>query len=495
MATKSLFKNSIYKSLLNLANIIVPIFMGPYIARLLDVNLYGIYNKVYAEFQIFLIFAGFGLYNYGIREFSKVRDDPKKISKLFSSLFVVGILSNIITLIVYVIYSFATSDGITTVVYMIMTIQIVGNIFYIEFVNEALENYKFITIKTLIIKVFYVLGLIVFVRKPEDIVPYAVVINLTVFANNIVSFIYAKKRIKFDFKEIKIVKYIKPLVLVLLISNVEILYSQLDKVMLGKFVDDVAVTMYYIPYYIIATLASFPLSIISVAIPRASYMLHEHGKEAYENTLEKAASASLFIMIPMCLGVCVLAPEIMQIYGGAKYVVATTTLMFACIHRLIITAESILTNLVMYTNNKEKQLVRMMFGFGVLNIILNSLLVVFKVFTPITEMITTAIAEFLLVTTQMLYSIKVLHIKPRIFTKQNLLYLALGVLFIPISLGVRFLKLGMIMNILVIMLLCAGLYVIVLLIKKDYNLFLILEKVTNRIPFIHITAGQDKEDK
>ena len=56
---KSLFKNTIYKSILSFVNIVVPLFVGPYVVRLLDVKLYGIYNTVYAEFQIFLIFLLF----------------------------------------------------------------------------------------------------------------------------------------------------------------------------------------------------------------------------------------------------------------------------------------------------------------------------------------------------------------------------------------------------------------------------------------------------
>lgn len=50
MAYKSLFKNSIYKALLSIANIAIPIIIGPYITKLLAVDLYGAYNKVYAEF-------------------------------------------------------------------------------------------------------------------------------------------------------------------------------------------------------------------------------------------------------------------------------------------------------------------------------------------------------------------------------------------------------------------------------------------------------------
>ena len=45
----TLFKNTIFKSLLNIVNIVVPLIIGPYIMRLLDVDLYGTYNRVLSE--------------------------------------------------------------------------------------------------------------------------------------------------------------------------------------------------------------------------------------------------------------------------------------------------------------------------------------------------------------------------------------------------------------------------------------------------------------
>lgn len=282
MAKKNtLFKNTIYKSILSIVNIVVPIIIGPYIMRLLDVDLYGMYNRVFAGFQMFLAFAGFGVYTLGVREISKIRDDKEKVSKLFTNLFMISMLSNLLVLILYVTYSLLTSTGMARILYLVMTIQIFANIFYVEFVNEALENYKFITIKSVIVKIIYFLSILLAVRNPDDIVIYAIVVSLTNFLNNIISFIYAKRRIKFNFSKIEIKKYIKPLIAVLVITNVDLLYSQLDRVMLGKYVNDVSVTIYYTAFYLISTLASIPYAIINVSIPRLSYLLNNKLKIIY----------------------------------------------------------------------------------------------------------------------------------------------------------------------------------------------------------------------
>ena len=167
--------------MLSLVNIVVPIIIGPYIMRLLDVELYGTYNRVYAEFQMFLAFASFGVYTFGVREISKIRNDKEKISKLFSNLFLISLISNILIILMYIAYSIFTSSGIATTIYLIMSIQIVANIFYVEFVNEALENYKFITTKSIIVKIIYFASIILFIRNKDDVILYAIIVSLTNF--------------------------------------------------------------------------------------------------------------------------------------------------------------------------------------------------------------------------------------------------------------------------------------------------------------------------
>lgn len=481
MNQKTLFKNTFYKSLLNIMNIVVPLIIGPYITRLLDIELYGIYNKVYSEFQIFLTFASFGIYTYGIKEISKVRNNKEKTSQLFTNLFVIALITNSLCSLIYLIYSLVSSSGITQTIYLIMLIQIVGNIFYIEYVNEALENYRFITIKSIIVKLFYLGALLLFVRKPSDIVMYAIIINLTVVLNNIISYVYAKKNIKFDFKNIKILKYIKPLLLIVIISNAEFLFAQLDRVMLGRYVNNVSVTIYYLAYYIMTTLMAVPSSIVSVSLPRLSFVLSNQGKEEYLLTFKKSVSALFFIAIPMCIGVAVLAREVMYLYGGDKYLVAIPCLILAAIIRITFCIESSINNLVMYPNNKEKNLLKVLLCFGIINLIINYVLIKFNIFTPFTAMLTTGIIEFCLGLYEYYYVRKKMNLNIEIFTKDNFCYLILSLCFIPISIIIRKLNLGLIINILSIMSCCILFYVGILYLRKDKNLLMIIDKIFGKI--------------
>ena len=365
--------------------------------------------------------------------------------------------------------------------YLVMTIQIFANIFYVEFINEALENYKFITIKSVIVKIIYFLSILLAVRNPDDIVIYAIVVSLTNFLNNIISFIYAKRRIKFNFSKIEIKKYIKPLIAVLVITNVDLLYSQLDRVMLGKYVNDVSVTIYYTAFYLVSTLAAIPYSIINVSIPRLSYLLKNKGKEIYEEKLNNSISSLLFIIVPMCLGVFVLSKEIIILYASKKYLAAIIPLMIACITRIFISLESVMNNLVMYPNNREDRILKVSLVCGTCNLIINYLLVTFKIFSPITALTTTGLVELAVFITHYIYARRKMNINVQVFSKKNITYIILSLLFIPISLLLRKLNLGFYITMILIIITCMLLYFIVLYIKKDNNLMFILDKFKNKL--------------
>ncbi len=473
----SLGKNAIYKVILNLFNLLVPLFVGPYIAGLLSPELYGVYNRVYAEFQVFFIVGAFGIYNYGVREISKARHDEKRRTELFTSLFVIGVISNLLVTIVYVIYFMSRSTGIDQYVYLVMIIQMISNIFYIEFVNEAVENYRFITLKTILIRILYFAAIFIFVRKPTDVIAYSVVVSMTVLMNNLVSYAYLKKDLRFDFKHIKILQHLFPLFVTFALANVELLYSQLDKIMLGAYVDDIAVTEYTLPTTLMGMLGTIPLSLITVTIPRLAKYIGEDNKKDYEQTLHTATRTYMAILAPMAFGVLVLSQEIMWLYTKDVYTYVFPVLALAALARIVYGYESIVTHLVMYVNGLEKQLTLFLFGFGLLNGVLNIGAVMLGKFTAASALLTTVFASAVFVIAATKYSQQKLNIRCDFFSKDILQYFAVSFLFIPIAFVIHQFQLGYIWNIVLDMILCVGVYGIYMLWKKDPLVEIILGKL------------------
>lgn len=477
----SLLKNSIFKSILSICNIIIPLIIGPYVTRLLDINLYGIFNKVIAELNVFIVIAGFGIYTYGVKEISKVRDNKEKVSEIFTNLFFISLVMNIIVSAVYVVYALLISQDITLAIYLIATIQFIANIIYVEYVNEALENYSFITKKTLLVRIFYLICILLMVKNPSDIIIYSIIYSGIIFVNNISSYIYVRKEIKFSLKKINVKKYLKSLIIVFLISSVEILYFQLDKVMLGKAINDISVSIYQIPYMIMSMIITIPTAVVSVSVPRLSNIYMNEGKKIYEDKLNSIFSYFMILLLPICFGIFSISKEIIIFYGGIKYIESVPLLMIFSIIRILIGLETFMTLLIIYINNYEKKILKIfaIIGFG--NFFINFLLIKLSIFTPITAAFSTGMLYFILVIVEYKCIKNYLSIRINFCSKNNLMYLLLSSSFIFISYIIHIFVKSLILNAIIIILTCIIFYFVVLFIIKDKILINTISNIKNKL--------------
>lgn len=417
----SLVKNSAYKLILNICNLVIPVIIGPYIIRTLTADSVGMVYFAESIFGYFLILSTFGLYQYGLRELSKCRDDKLKLKQLFSSLIIISVLASSVTLLLYLIFiNFKYSGTNEYTILIIYGINIISNSIYVEYVVEALEEYKFITIKTLIVKVIYFILVLLIVKGEGDINKYVILIILSTMLNNVISYIYISRKIGYDFSNIEIKKHVRLLIMVVIMSNVNTLFTQLDRLMIGEFVDKATVTYYTMPQSISGIMHSVMLSFTAVALPRLSNILQNKGKEEYENLLNKVSREFYYLLFPVATGMLVLSKEIIIIYGGNELIPSINTMKIFSIYFITLGIEYVLTNHILYLNKKEGKLTWFVLVSGLVNLILNSLLVIGGKLDSTTAIITTLIANTMLISLEYIYVKKVVKINYLIFTKETL---------------------------------------------------------------------------
>lgn len=481
METKSVFRNTIYKFILSIFSIIVPVLVAPYINGLLDKQDFGYYNSSASILSFFLIFASFGIYNYGVREISKVRDNPQQLSALFTNLFLFGLITNLIVTIIYMLYVFFGVSADRQLIFGMMTIQIIGNLFMVEWVNEAIENFSFITKKTIIVRIISTVLMFIVVTKPEHTYIYALLTSVTVLVNNFASFIYIKQKIPFSFSKVRLSKYIKPLFLLLIISNANILFTQFDRLMLAQFVGPVETTLYTLPSNLINMVALTMMSLITVSIPRLNYYVSQGDMNAYQDLLDKSSRSYFMLIMPSCVGLFCLSYEVTMLYATAKYIDAYPVMQMFAIRFIYTSVSTIYTNQILYIFQKEKQLVGMLFLGGGLNVIFNFILLWTGHFTPVTAIASTGIAEIIMLGVMRRYIKRKLNITFDIFKLKNMKYFYLSIPFISIVYFIKIFDLGIIMTCLVSVCVCCVYYFGVLLLTKDQMLLYYIKKVFGKL--------------
>ncbi|MHC1720681.1 MAG: oligosaccharide flippase family protein [Clostridiaceae bacterium] len=465
---KSILKNVFYKVMLNVFNIIIPIIIGPYVYRIMGPGLIGRISYAESIYTFFLIFASFGIYSYGIREISRVRDDEEKVSKLFSSLFTISTIANLTVVIIYLIFIFTAYRGTELFpILLIYTINLLLYIFYVEWLCEAHENYNFIAIKTMVIRLIYIVLLFAFVRTPKDLLIYVSLNTLLFLINYLVSFVYVKRRVKFNFKNLEIARHIKPLLFIIVMSNACILYGQLDKLMLGIFTNETLVGYYSTSQLITSIINALLLSIIYVTIPRLSHIIANETDEAYEALLCKIAKNYFAFLFPCAVGMFALANEIILLYGGIKFFPAAGVLKIFAFFLVLSGIEFIYTNQIFYVKRAERKAVVLIVCGGILNVALKFILGFSGMLNPYTAIITTTLAYGLLVTAEYTFTRRVLNVNFHIFKLDNTKYLFVSLFFIPIIFIIKLVVHGTIIISLTSVFACAAFYAATLFLIKD----------------------------
>jgi Membrane protein involved in the export of O-antigen and teichoic acid len=165
----ALRKNIVSLFLLQGANYLLPLITVPYLVRVLGPENYGRVAFAQAFIGYFVIFTEYGFNLSATRSVAMVRNEPAKLSKLFSAVIIIkavlmtlGFL--VMLLIVWVVPSFAKEWSLYVLVYL----MVVGNVLFPVWLFLGLERMRHITIFTIIGRTIVVIAIFAFVHHKAD---------------------------------------------------------------------------------------------------------------------------------------------------------------------------------------------------------------------------------------------------------------------------------------------------------------------------------------
>ncbi|MFR9019984.1 MAG: MATE family efflux transporter, partial [Fusobacterium sp.] len=280
------------------------------------------------------------------------------------------------------------------------------------------------------------------------------------------------------FKHLKIKKYIFPLGIMLLISNINILYTQLDRISLGFYVKNMSEVAYYsVSQKVMSIMVVIIMSIITVSMPRLSFYLGEKNQKEYEKLLNNLFKYSYLLLFPIAVGIIILSKEISLFFGGSLYLPAQTVVSIFGIRVIVIVIESLLSNQVIYLHQKEKT-IALIYGIcGFFNLILKTLLIKFNYFNASTAIFTTMLCEILIIFLDLLYIKNHLKINLKIFNFNSLKYFLFSLSFFGIKYILRNILLHYILYSILIFICCSLTYLVLLILSKDECLIEIISKL------------------
>lgn len=482
--------NALANTLVRLLNIFFPLITTAYLSRILSKQLYGEFNIANTYLNWFIPFATLGVYNYGIREISKVKNNIHKINTMFSTLFYTSVFCTIVTMIFYVaIMPVYTRKPSIHLLMLILGIQLMAQIFYIEWINEAFENYTFLFYKTLSIRIIMLVSIFTFVKEADDIIQYAFIMSFSQLLNYLLSYLWIKKEVHFVKVPLENFKHlVKPLIGLFLLSNAGMLYTNLDLTFVSKIGAPEQVSYYANGQRMIMLISGVISGAISVSVPRLSYYIGMEDDRSYQRLINKSSSMFSFLMAPIGMGLVVLGVQATVLMYGTRYMpggIVTQVFAFRAISWAL---EIIMGTQVILIKGFENKLSIFYIIGGLCNLVFDSALYLFCVTQPQYYAITTLLAEYIL-----------LFIEYRFIRKNELAdlskvfapfvkYACIVIGFVPLAFFVNMfiptnmvINMKFILNIIVTIIVCCVYYGIVLFGIKDEIFMEILEKIRGRL--------------
>lgn len=375
---KSIKYNFIMNFIRVLMTIVFPMITFPYASRVLTEYGLGRVTYVSTIVSYFQLIAAFGISNYAITEGAKIRNDKEKLNRFVSEMFYINIFTMVIAYCSFIVvfllpyfksYRFLLAINCTTIFF-----STIG----IEWLYELIEEYQYITIRSIVFQVISLILLFALVRNSNDAAWY---IGLTVLAtagSNVLNFIHSKRYVKISIKKIKFVdikKHLKPMTYMFGVSVASVIYLNSDITMLGTMKSNREVGIYAAATKMNQVLCQLIKSICTVVLARLSFYKSNDKEDEYNSLLTSVFKSLVLLIIPAMFGMFLLAPQIIMLISGASYMDAVPTVRILVLNLFLSPINGFIAYQIFMPIKKEKIIFWATCGGAVSNIIMNVVLI------------------------------------------------------------------------------------------------------------------------
>lgn len=376
-AQKSLKLNFVMNAILTMSSFIFPLITFPYVSRILLPVGTGKVSFATSLISYFSMFAQLGIPTYGIRACAMVRDDREKLTRTAHELLMINLIMSVV--------SYAALAAALLLVprlredralYIVVSLTILFTSIGMEWLYKALEQYTYITIRSIVFKLIALAAMFLLVHRQSDYVIYGGITIFAASASNILNFINVHKYIGMKpVGDYHLKRHLKPVAIFFAMACATTVYTHLDTVMLGFITTDADVGYYNAAVKIKTILVSIVTSLGTVLLPRASYYV-EHGLfDEFKRITGKALSFVFLLAGPLMLYFMLFAKEGIFFLSGSAYGSAVVPMQIIMPTLLLIGITNILGIQILVPMGREKIVLYSEIAGAVVDVIINALLI------------------------------------------------------------------------------------------------------------------------
>ncbi len=348
-----------YSTLLTISTYLVPLIVFPYISRVLGVEGIGMVDTVDYMIDYCILFSMMGLTTLGVREIAKNKHNPQLLTQTFTDLFALNLCSTLLIAAVFgIIIWFSPQLQNYGVLIPIGIMKLLANLFWIEWFYTGMEDFKYITIRSLILRAIFIISVFLFVHSRTDVATYyALFVGITV-GNAICNWYHKRSYLHWNLRQANIRRFLIPFFTLGLFAMLSAVYAKLSLPVLSFITNDAEAGNYATATRVYQVIIALVTTLTSVMIPRMSVLVEEHRfDEVYRYTDISFRLLFLFAMPLICF-VELFAPDIVRIFAGSGFDGAILPMRIVMLQLIVIGAEKIIVLQLLIPLRKDKTIVK-----------------------------------------------------------------------------------------------------------------------------------------
>lgn len=321
----SIKKNFAYNVMITMSSYIISLAIFPYVSRVLGVGLIGRVDFANNVVSYFSLFALLGVSVVGIREVAACGEDREKRSRVFSSIFGFIVFLTLLSLSIYILSIFFLPKFYEYKELLFWgAISLFFTSLLIEWLYQGVENFRYIAIRTITIRLLYAVSVFILVKDKEDYQVYYILTVLTVLINALINIIYSRQFVDLRIKNLSLFKYAKEIISIGVYKILTSMYTTFNVVFLGYVCSDEEVGYYSTSTKLFYILLGVLTSFTSVMLPRMSALWSSNNKEEFKSKLNLSFDLVFMFTLPIIIWSLVFTPQIIQLLSGDGFEGAIT---------------------------------------------------------------------------------------------------------------------------------------------------------------------------
>lgn len=478
MAEKSLSKNALFNVIYKCLNVLFPLVTMMYVSRILLPEGIGKVASAQNIVSYFVIIASLGLPTYGTKVIAECRDDREKCNKVFTELFSINAISTLLCSLVYIGMLFSIDffrPKIT--ITLIAGIQLFANIINIDWLYQGFEEYQYIMLRSIIVKLVAFATVFIFIHEPSDYLIYALISALSLVANFVFNISHMHKFVNISFHNLCLKKHLKP-ILTLLAASISIeLYTLFATTLLSVFKGDAIVAYYTNSAKAVALTRTLITSVCAVFLPRLNYYIGHNRITDFKNLAEKGLYLLLSLSVPATILLAILADNCVLILFGDAYTPSILSMQILSISIITVAISNFTGYQILVSIGEEKKVLLSTIIAAITNILINLILI--KPLSHIGAAIASVIAEATVSGYQLFHVSKHVPLRGLLHTLKSILIPAVSMIIVMLL--IKHIHMTCIIELIIAS--AAGIicYVILSFVCHNNTMFIIKKSINNII--------------